>query len=115
MRSVKNMAGKNNIKFKMPKSLLPSANKIAKRGLYEIMWGVKPRNYEKRIKEGKYQKGEVSQSSIVTAERWNMLDIQKQINNVVAAMLTIAWASTKKRDISQDEISAVYKNFCGNK
>ena len=45
----------------------------------------------------------------------DMLDIQKQINNVVAAMLTIAWASTKKRDISQDEISAVYKNFCGNK
>ena len=31
----------------------------------------------------------------------------------VAAMLTIAWASTKKRDISQDEISAVYKNFGG--
>ena len=30
----------------------------------------------------------------------DMLDIQKQINNVVAAMLTIAWASTKKRDIS---------------
>ena len=40
-----------------------------------------------------------------------MLDIQKQINNVIAAMLTIAWASTKKRDVSQDEISAVYKNF----
>ena len=67
------------------------------------------------IKEGKYQKGEVSQSHIVTAKSWNMLDIQKQINNVVAAMLTIAWASTKKRDISQGEISAVYKNFCGNK
>ena len=48
------MAGKNNIKFRMPKSLLPGAKKIAKRGLYEIIWGVKPRNYEKRIKEGKY-------------------------------------------------------------
>ena len=45
----------------------------------------------------------------------DMLDIQKQINNVIAAMLTIAWASTKKRDISQDEVNAVYKNFCGNK
>ena len=43
----------------------------------------------------------------------DILDIQKQINNVVAAMLTIAWASTKKRDISQDEVSAVYKNFGG--
>ena len=41
----------------------------------------------------------------------DMLDIQKQINNVIAAMLTIAWASTKKRDISQDEVSSVYKNF----
>lgn len=41
----------------------------------------------------------------------DMLDIQKQIDNVIAAMLTIAWASTKKRDISQGEISAVYKNF----
>ena len=48
------MADKNNIKFRMPKSLLPSAKKIAKRGLYEIMWKAKPRNYEKRIKEGKY-------------------------------------------------------------
>ena len=38
-----------------------------------------------------------------------MLDMQKQINNVVAAMLTIAWASTKQRDASQDEINAIYK------
>lgn len=44
-----------------------------------------------------------------------MLDIQKQINNVVAAMLTIAWASTKQRDVSQDEINAIYKNFGGKK
>ena len=42
-----------------------------------------------------------------------MLDIQKQVNNI-AAMHTIAWASTKKRDISQDEVNAVYKNFGGN-
>ena len=48
------MAGRKNQIFKMPKLLLPSAKKIAKRGLYEIMWGSKPRNYEKRIKEGKY-------------------------------------------------------------
>ena len=36
----------------MPKSLLPSPKKIMKRGLYEIMWGAKPRNYAKRIKKG---------------------------------------------------------------
>lgn len=48
------MAGKNNTKFRMPKSLLPCAKKIAKRGLYEVMWGAKPRDYEKRIKGGKY-------------------------------------------------------------
>ena len=41
--------------------------------------------------------------------------MQKQINNVVAAMLTIAWASTKQRDVSQDEINAIYKNFGGKK
>ena len=33
----------------------------------------------------------------------------------VAAMLTIAWASTKQRDVSQDEINAIYKNFGGKK
>lgn len=54
MRRVTNMAGKKNTNFRIPKSLLPSAKKIAKRGLYEVMWGVKPRNYEKRIKDGKY-------------------------------------------------------------
>ena len=43
----------------------------------------------------------------------DMLDIQKQINNVIAAMLTIVWASTKKRDVSQGEVSLVYKNFGG--
>ena len=34
--------------------LLPSPKKIAKRGLYEIMWGAKPRDYGKRVKKGKY-------------------------------------------------------------
>lgn len=38
---------------------------------------------------------------------------ESDLNGLIAAMLTIAWASTKKRDISQDEISAVYKNFGG--
>lgn len=33
----------------------------------------------------------------------------------VAAMLTIAWASTKQRDVSQGEIDAIYKNFGGKK
>ena len=35
-------------------------------------------------------------------------------NNIVAALLTIAWANTKDRDVSQGEISVVYKNFGGN-
>lgn len=34
-------------------------------------------------------------------------------NNVVAALLTIAWANTKSRDVSQDEINSIYKNFGG--
>ena len=38
---------------KMPKSLLPKPSKIAKRGLYEMMWGAKPRDYGKRLKKGK--------------------------------------------------------------
>ena len=33
----------------------------------------------------------------------------------VAAMFTIAWASTKQRDVSQDEINAIYKNFGSKK
>ena len=33
----------------------------------------------------------------------------------VAAMLTIAWANTKQRDVSQEEINAIYKNFGGKK
>ena len=43
------MAGKNNTVVKVARKPLPSAKKIATRGLYEVMWGAKPRNYEKRI------------------------------------------------------------------
>lgn len=32
-------------------------------------------------------------------------------NNIVAALLTIAWANTKSRDVSQDEIGKVYENM----
>lgn len=32
-------------------------------------------------------------------------------NNIVAALLTIAWANTKNRDVSQDEIEKVYENM----
>lgn len=39
--------------------------------------------------------------------------IASDLNGLVAAMLTIAWASTKKRDVSQQEINAVFKNFGG--
>ena len=41
-------------KIYIPKKPLPSPSKIFKRGLYEAMWGAKPRNYSKRIKTGKY-------------------------------------------------------------
>jgi len=41
--------------IKIPKKPLPSAKKIATRGLYEIMSPkTKKRNYGKRIKTGKY-------------------------------------------------------------
>lgn len=40
--------------MRIPKNLLSSPKKIAKRGLYEVMWGVKPRNYKKRVTKGKY-------------------------------------------------------------
>lgn len=32
-------------------------------------------------------------------------------NNIVAALLTIAWANTKNRNVSQDEIEKVYENM----
>lgn len=40
-------------RVKMPKSLLPKPSKIVKRGLYEMMWGAKPRDYGKRLKKGR--------------------------------------------------------------
>lgn len=39
---------------KITTSLLPKPNKIMKRGLYEVMWEAKPRNYKKRVTKGKY-------------------------------------------------------------
>lgn len=36
-------------------------------------------------------------------------------NNIVAALLTIAWANTKDRDVSQDEIKKVYENMKGRR
>jgi hypothetical protein len=50
---------KKNCKLRMPKSLLPSPRKIAQRGVYELMFccgkdDYKPRNYENRLKKGKY-------------------------------------------------------------
>lgn len=47
------MAGKKNKIFRMSQSLIPSPKKIAKRGLYELMWQSKPQDYSKRLKEGK--------------------------------------------------------------
>ena len=41
-------------KFSIPKKPLPSAKKIATRGLYEVLWGAKKRDYGKRVKKGKY-------------------------------------------------------------
>lgn len=35
-------------------NLLPKPKKIMKRGLYEVMWGAKPRNYSKKSEKGKY-------------------------------------------------------------
>lgn len=41
----------------------------------------------------------------------NFREIEK---NVIAAMLTIAWASTKKRDVSETEVFSMYKDFGGS-
>lgn len=37
--------------MKMRKNFLPKPKKIAKRGLYEAMWGAKPRDYGKTTKK----------------------------------------------------------------
>ena len=42
------------VKIKMSKSLLPKPSKIFKRGIYEIITNTRPRDYGKRMKEGKY-------------------------------------------------------------
>ena len=44
-------------------------------------------------------------------EEKEMLDLDNQVNKVIAALLTIAWASTKNRDVSQQEIKSVYENM----
>jgi len=36
-------------RVRVPKKPLPSAKKIATRGLYEILWGGKKRDYGKRV------------------------------------------------------------------
>ena len=46
-------------RIRMPKNLLPKPSKIIKRGIYEIVsaatgGNTKTRDYEKRIREGKY-------------------------------------------------------------
>ena len=46
-------------RIRMSKSLLPKPKKIIKRGIYEMVSAMtggntKPRDYEKRIKKGKY-------------------------------------------------------------
>ena len=48
------LAGKNNTKVRIPKSLIPKPKQIAKRGLYELMWGGPHRDYGKRLKRGRY-------------------------------------------------------------
>lgn len=47
------------VRIRMSKSLLPKPSKIFKRGIYEIIsaatgGNTKTRDYEKRIREGKY-------------------------------------------------------------
>ena len=44
------MAGNGNRTFRIPKKPIPSAKKIATRGLYEILWGGKKRDYGKRVR-----------------------------------------------------------------
>lgn len=34
---------------KIPKTPFPQPKKILTRGMYELMWGAKPRNYAKRV------------------------------------------------------------------
>lgn len=43
------MAGRKNKVFRVPKSIIPRPKTIAKRGLYELMWGAPQRDYGKRV------------------------------------------------------------------
>jgi hypothetical protein len=42
-----------------------------------------------------------------------MPNLKEVTDKVIAALLTIAWANTKDRDVSQKEIKSVYENFGG--
>lgn len=42
-----------------------------------------------------------------------MFNLQEEVNKIVAAMLTQAWASTKNRETSYTEIEKVYEEFLG--
>ena len=44
------MSGHRNKNFRIPKKPIPSTKKIATRGLYEILWGGKKRDYGKRVR-----------------------------------------------------------------
>ena len=44
------MAGRKNIKVRMPKNPFGSPKKIMKRGLYELMWGAPTRDYGKKVR-----------------------------------------------------------------
>ena len=43
------------------------------------------------------------------------MEMEMNINNVIAALLTIAWSETKDRSVSEAEILHVYKNFGGKR
>ena len=47
------MAGRGNKKVRMSKNPFPKPGKIFKRGLYELMWGAKPRDYGKKLRNSK--------------------------------------------------------------
>lgn len=40
-------------RIRIPKTPFPKPKKIMARGMYELMWGSKPRDYNKRINGGK--------------------------------------------------------------
>ena len=46
------MPKKRSSKFHIPTKLLPSPQKIAKRGVFELLTGGKKRDYKKRVEKG---------------------------------------------------------------